>query len=58
MADSQAKETRRHAVFDVVEEQIAKTYAQGFLGAMDRAENSDAVADLLAIQEEVPRQAS
>ena len=53
MADSQAKDTRRHTVFDVVEEQIAQTYAQGFLGAMDPAENGNAVADLIAIDEEM-----
>lgn len=53
MADSQSKDTRRHTVFDVVEEQIAQTYAQGFLGAMDPAENGNAVADLIAIDEEI-----
>ncbi len=53
MADSQSKDTRRHSVFNVVEEQIAKTYAQGFLGAMAPAENGNAVADLVAIDEEI-----
>lgn len=40
-------------VLDVVEEQIARTYADGFLGAASDQAKGDLVAELVAIREEV-----
>lgn len=52
MADGQLKDTRRDTVLDVTEERIARTYAQGFLGALG-GDGAEAVAQLVELDREV-----